>query len=73
MDSGLTQMAVAHGARQQWLVRRIGNDCKGSKSKVGYDYPTPGFLVGRVAAVAYIRGRSAENMIWPDLGKSHQS
>ena len=67
-DSGLTPAAVALDARQQRFVARLASACEGSKSKKLYDYPTPGALVGRVAASEHTRGRRTETMCWPDSG-----
>jgi hypothetical protein len=60
---------VSFNARHQQFVARLANPCKGSKSKELFEYPTPGTLVGRVAAVEHPRGRRAETMRWPDPGE----
>jgi len=68
-DSGLTLVALALDARQQWMVARLAIVCTGSKSKELYDYPAPGAQVGRVAAIDPACGKTAEAMCWPDPGE----
>jgi hypothetical protein len=68
-DARLTPEAVGLHARQQWFVSRLANPCEGSKAKELYTYPTPGALVGRVAAIEHACGRGAETICWPDPGE----
>ena len=68
-DSGLTPVAVALDASQQRFVSRLASTCEGSKAKELYDCPTPGALVGRVAAIEHARSRRTEMMCWPDPGE----
>jgi len=65
-NSGLTPAVVALDVRQQRFVSRITRACKDSNAKELYNYPTPGALVGRVAAIEHACSRRAERMCWPD-------
>jgi len=68
-DSGLTPAAVALDTGKQWFMGRLPNACEGSKLKELIEYPTPGAPVGRVPAIEYARGKSAETMCWTAPGE----
>jgi len=70
-DSGLKAAAVALNARQQQFVATLVSAGKCSKSTEGYDHPTLGAPVGRVAEIEHPRGRSAGRLCWRDPGEKH--